>query len=77
MTEWAASRSVSGLWMILSSLKRLRADMGGQLRITTLSAKRSSEWTSGNLAKSTMSAQTHYCFRRVLKFWYFVRCATN
>ena len=37
-----ASRSVSGLFTIFSSLNRLRADTGGQLRISTVSSCRNS-----------------------------------
>lgn len=45
----AMSRSVSGLFMILSRVNLFNAETGGQLRMTTISSLRSSESRGSNV----------------------------
>lgn len=48
-SAWAASRSPSGLNRTFSSLKRFRAEIGGQFRILTSSSTRNSGQCGTNI----------------------------
>lgn len=70
----AKSRSVSGLFKIFSSLKRFRADIGGQFRINTVSFSRRTIPRLSICAETDMVA-TDLLVRRVLGSFCFAQCA--
>lgn len=73
----AESRSLDGLLRILSSLNRFKAEIGGQLRITTVSSLRSSKFENGSTRMSRELDKTHDSLRHAQGTFYSARYANT